>query len=131
VSLHNVIFYHFLWPLSILHAGQIFTKRKNPENPGAVFGGAAPDAVAAGGFFSLAELFFQMSNFNAILYPTQMPANPPAAVRKIEDIEKTLPPQSTGAYPPAREPTIMPNITNVFIIYNETTKPKPKRQLSE
>ena len=56
-----------------------------------------------------------------------MPANPPMAARKTEDIEKTLPSQSAGAYPPAREPTIIPNITNVFIIYNET-KPKLKRQ---
>ena len=63
------------------------------------------------------EIFlFQISSRWEILNPSQIPARAPTPLKKIEDSEKTLPPQSTGTYPPAIDPTTSPAMMKVLDI---------------
>lgn len=58
----------------------------------------------------------QISSRWETLNPTQIPAIAPSALKKREENEKTLPPQSIGTYPPAIDPTTSPVIMKVLAI---------------
>jgi hypothetical protein len=57
-----------------------------------------------------------MPSLWAALYPAQMAKKAPRALKRIEEIEKKLPPQRAGIYPPTIDPTKSPVIMSVFCI---------------
>jgi hypothetical protein len=67
----------------------------------------------------LSFIFVHNPILTAILYPSQIPASPPAPLKRIELIEKTLPPQTAGKYPPAIDPsTIVVMITDFMNLFS-------------
>jgi len=53
------------------------------------------------------------------LKPIQMPANPPKALRMIEEKDRTSEPQSSGIKLPIVEPMKSPSQTSVFLLIKQ------------
>jgi hypothetical protein len=56
------------------------------------------------------------TGYSPSLNPAQIPANPPKALRKIEEKDNMSEPQMAGIKLPTVEPTKSPIQTNVFLL---------------